>query len=417
MKQFRTMLNWLVSIEIWVVCLAVAASIVSTRLLPVSVGIAIFFWIIRWIARGQPSRRTTADWPVGILVIMSGVTLWATALPAITLPQVYRLLTGIALFYAIVNYGFTPDRLRLFIYGLIFTGLGLCLFSFFSVQWFVDKLPFIPSSFYNNFVVLVSDTVHPNVMAGTLVILIPIPLALLIVAGRSIPWYERLFLLFAVLGMGAVLVLTQSRGAWIALATILILIPVSGGRRTWIIVIPIFLIGGYLIYHFGLTTIIEKLISSSSVSSIDGRVEVWSRAIYMIQDFPFTGIGMGTFGKVADVLYPFFLAEPGGIFHAHNLMLQIAVDLGIPGLIAWLAVYLLVLQAAWQVFRYGKALKQGWITGVGLGLLGSQVALIIHGLTDAVTWGMVRPAPLVWVLWGVAMAASFSLRRWVEACG
>ncbi len=29
----------------------------------------------------------------------------------------------------------------------------------------------------------------------------------------------------------------------------------------------------------------------------------------MIQDFPFTGIGMGTFGPVAQTLYPFFGIE------------------------------------------------------------------------------------------------------------
>jgi hypothetical protein len=37
-------------------------------------------------------------------------------------------------------------------------------------------------------------------------------------------------------------------------------------------------------------------------------------------------------------------------------------------------------------------------------LLGSQVALVVHGLTDAVTWGT-RPAVVVWAVWGVAMAS------------
>ena len=40
------------------------------------------------------------------------------------------------------------------------------------------------------------------------------------------------------------------------------------------------------------------------------RLEIWSRAIYMLQDFPFTGIGMGAFRQVANLLYPFFLAGP-----------------------------------------------------------------------------------------------------------
>jgi putative inorganic carbon (HCO3(-)) transporter len=43
-------------------------------------------------------------------------------------------------------------------------------------------------------------------------------------------------------------------------------------------------------------------------------------------------------------------------------------------------------------------------------LLCSQVALVVHGLTDAVTWGMVRPAPLVWALWGLAMASGYVVK-------
>jgi len=125
----------------------------------------------------------------------------------------------------------------------------------------------------------------------------------------------------------------------------------------------------------------------------------------MIQDFPFTGIGMGSFGNVADVLYPFFLAAPGSIPHAHNLFLQVAVDLGIPGLVAWLSVFGLVTLSAWQVYRRGRSDGNAWVAGIGAAILCSQLALTVHGLADAVTWGMVRPAPLVWALWGLGVAA------------
>jgi putative inorganic carbon (HCO3(-)) transporter len=50
------------------------------------------------------------------------------------------------------------------------------------------------------------------------------------------------------------------------------------------------------------------------------------------------------------------------------------------------------------------------LAALGAGLLGSQIALIVHGLTDAVTWGMVRPAPVVWALWGTVIAAALLLQ-------
>jgi putative inorganic carbon (HCO3(-)) transporter len=61
------------------------------------------------------------------------------------------------------------------------------------------------------------------------------------------------------------------------------------------------------------------------------------------------------------------------------------------------------------LFRDGQTRHHPWAAGLGAGLLGSETALVIHGLTDAVTWGMVRPAPLVWGIWGTAIAAWYVL--------
>ena len=44
------------------------------------------------------------------------------------------------------------------------------------------------------------------------------------------------------------------------------------------------------------------------------------------------------------------------------------------------------------------------LTGLGAGLLASQVALVVHGLTDTATWGT-RPAAVVWAIWGLAIVA------------
>ncbi len=156
--------------------------------------------------------------------------------------------------------------------------------------------------------------------------------------------------------------------------------------------------------QLGMSRIQEIAFSSGAISGWDGRKEIWSRAIYMIQDFPFTGVGMGSYGFVADALYPLFSFAPGAILHAHNLFLQIGVDLGIPGLIAWLAILLVVIALSWKQYRYGRVHQNVQCAALGAGLLSSQLALVVHGMTDSVTWGMVRPAPLVWAIWGLAVA-------------
>lgn len=55
---------------------------------------------------------------------------------------------------------------------------------------------------------------------------------------------------------------------------------------------------------------------------LEARVEIWSRAVYAIQDFPFTGCGLGTFRRIVPILYPLFLiSSDADIGHAHNLFL------------------------------------------------------------------------------------------------
>ena len=49
---------------------------------------------------------------------------------------------------------------------------------------------------------------------------------------------------------------------------------------------------------------------------------------------------MNAFRKVMPVLYPMFLSSPDfDMAHAHNHLLQVAIDLGIPGLVAYFALW------------------------------------------------------------------------------
>jgi putative inorganic carbon (HCO3(-)) transporter len=391
--------------EIWIVLATVAASVAFTPLLPVAVFIAALFWPLRRLSFGCLGRRTPLDWGIGLLILMLAVTLWATPLPNTTFPQVMRLGTGILLFYTVVNWANDAVRLRLLALGTALVGLVLAMIATVSVDWFVNKLAFIPSAVYSHFTTLFNDTIHPNVMAGYLVILLPVAAAQLLFASGQLRKQLRLGLVMVTLFILAILFLTKSRGAWMGFAAAVLLLAALRWRRGWLF-LPVFLLVAIgVLALLGSGPVLDALATSGTVNGVAGRVEIWSRAIYMIQDFSFTGIGMGTFGNLADALYPFLLAAPGTIPHAHNLFLQVAVDLGIPGLIAWLAIFGLVARCAWDVYRYGRRLQDVWIMALGAGLLGSQLALAVHGLTDAVTWGMVRPAPLVWGLWGLTVAS------------
>jgi len=408
MRKFALLLA---PFEIWVVGLCAAASFISQRLLPLAVGSAVAFGLIRWVACGFFSLRTPADWPIALLILLLPVTLWATATPDITLPQVLRLLTGIGMYYAIINWTTSASRMRWLVRGIWLAGLCLALYAFISVQWISTKLAFIPPSIYTHFRILVADTANPNVMAGNLVILLPCVMGVLLFCGRRLRWIELGLSGLTISVVTIVLILTQSRGAILAFGEICILLVVLRWKRGWLLLAGAAVLVGVLVIRLGPLSILNVIFSNTTFGGIDGRLEVWSRAIYIIQDFPLTGVGMGSYGRVADVFYPFFLYAANPPPHAHNLFLQIAVDLGIIGLVAWLAIWMLVTSAAWKLYRHGLAVHDNWASGLGAGLLCSQIALLSYGMLDAVTWGMVKPAPLVWVMWGLAVAGWYVYGR------
>jgi putative inorganic carbon (HCO3(-)) transporter len=145
------------------------------------------------------------------------------------------------------------------------------------------------------------------------------------------------------------------------------------------------------------------------LDTLNGRLEIWSRAIYGLQDFPFTGMGMNTFRHVVHILYPLFLIGPDtDIAHAHNEFLQAGLDLGIPGLIAFIALYI---GAFWMLLetrhkrrnstelnrnRHGHIDPSYFTLSLGGGLL----AHLVYGLTDAVALGA-KPGLLFWMLLGL----------------
>lgn len=135
------------------------------------------------------------------------------------------------------------------------------------------------------------------------------------------------------------------------------------------------------------------------------RAEIWQRGWWLLRSAPLTGIGMGTFQAAVDQLYPYLLINPPhAIPHAHHLLLQIGVDLGVLGLGAWGLLYGDSVRRAYTLATWGRQHQHGWAQAIGLGLLGSLSALLLHGALDAVTWGMVRPAPLLWAVWGLGLA-------------
>jgi putative inorganic carbon (HCO3(-)) transporter len=353
--------------------------------------------------------RTPLDGPALLLVLMSGVSLWATAFPEITWAQVARLWSGLVGCYGVIWWAKSHLRLVWLAVGLICAGAGLAFVSFFVVRWSQTKLFLIPDALYARFPLLVSDAVHPNIMASAMVLLLPLPLALL-----ASPWSEadspvrhrwlwRALLAFAAILMGGVLLLTKSRGGYLAAAAgILALLWLSGRRKLTLAFFVVCAVVGVWLIGFGggAETTLDLVDQSADPATLAFRVNVWRTALWMLADFPFTGVGMGTFNDVAALLYPFYETQNPG---THDVYLQVGVDLGFPGLITYLALVGLVVWMAWRAMRRFKEAKLPVLCAVAVGGLSGLLALLCHGLVDNTMWNT-RAAFLLWLVMGMLVA-------------
>ncbi len=433
MKRFAA---WVADRELWLLAPAVAMATFVTRLAPWGLGLIAVLWLVRWIARGRPSVRTCIDLPAILLLLTIPVTLWASTDRAVSLTEVYRLLGGLALAYGLANWARSEGQVALLALGLPAVGAGLALLAPLTIAWpSAAKVPFVPAVLYERLrafaglLPLGNDTVHANMMAGALVMLLPFPLAALLarrqgkrghrVSARrgtpeggplplrllDSPWVRVLWFGTCALLILGVLVLTKSRGAWIAAAVVLL--AVLARRWPWVLgAIPLGALGvGWLAWQGRLPALLDAISAGGTLAGWNGRAEVWSRAIYMIQDFPFTGVGAGTFGRVANVLYPFFLVGPDALVpHAHNLALQVAVDLGIPGLVACAALLLLALWCALYAARSYRRAGQGPLSALAWAGFAGLVGMSVHGLVDATTWIVGRGSFVPWLVIGTLLA-------------
>jgi putative inorganic carbon (HCO3(-)) transporter len=203
------------------------------------------------------------------------------------------------------------------------------------------------------------------------------------------------------------LIATESRGGILALAVGMLVMPAVAFRRyRWLLLLTgaavLALIIGVLAFHVPGTP--DPV---GDTFGVQGRLEIWSRAILAIQDFPLTGLGMNGFRRVVHLLYPLFSVSPEiDLAHAHNHLLQAGLDLGIAGLVAYLSLWVLasfLLWKSWRLTRKSRKQQRYPLRVLIVGLSGSLAAGWVFGIMDAIALGA-RPGVVWWLLLALVTA-------------
>ncbi len=380
----------LVDFEVWLLTLLAVPCVLLERWYVVPLAAAFVFWVLRRWSKGYWSFGAPFHWGIALLVVMLGVSVAVSIHPQRSLAAALQVGIGIALFYALFHWINQEKRLQLAEMGLMAGGIGLA------------AVALTGSSRVMALIGLGSVAVaHQNVVSGAVVLLAPLPVAALLFRWRKLRWWQRVGLALVFLWMAAAVAVTLSRGAYLGLAAGLAVLLILRWPKAGTLLVAASGLAAWLWGQDALQWMAYRM--DTGGGNWAGRVEIWRRAVIMIYDFPLTGIGMGNFPDAIELLYPLSATPGNPMPHAHQLFLQIAVDVGVPGLLAWLAIWLPLVFVGVRTFVRQKSLR-GWLAG----LLAAQAVLLVHGCFDAVTWGT-RPAVILWVVWGLLAAAALRL--------
>jgi putative inorganic carbon (hco3(-)) transporter len=385
-------------------------------------------WLLRWALTGRIIPRTPLDWPILIILLMVLVSMGITFDLSFSIGKIAGLLLGIVLFYAVVDLADKESALKTVLTFFILSGMGIAVMSVLGTRW-PAKFPFLQSVLDQLPEILrrvrnAEEGFNSNQVGGILIFFIPLQLMLgsywlnrlltrpskalaaAFVQAEGSGWVKSLLgLMFVSLSLpvtAGVLLLTQSRGALGGLGVGLVALIAS--RTHWGKVLA--LVAGasllWVIYSGRINDVVGPGLETDMAGTItlSARLEIWSRALQGLNDFPL-GMGLNNFRRVMPILYPTISVSPSrDIAHAHNHLLQAGLDLGIPGLVAYLALWL---GAGFLLYKVIREARNPLYRLTALGLAGGLVAHFTYGLTDAVALGA-KPGFVFWWLLGLVVA-------------
>ena len=130
-----------------------------------------------------------------------------------------------------------------------------------------------------------------------------------------------------------------------------------------------------------------------TVDSPNSRMNIWRNTVDLIAAQPWTGVGFGEF-NLAWTLSPFANRPTAFFDHSHNLLLQLAVELGLP---AAAMVSSLLLLALWQGLQRARR-ASGDSSLVARASLMLVITVALHSLVEYPLWYayFLLPAALAW---------------------
>lgn len=374
----------------------------------------------RKLGTGRFFPRTPFDVALVAFGLTVGMAAFMTFDSGTSWPKLVSLTLSISLFHAAVNFCLLrPGGVWVLLATTLTIGVGMAVVGLVGGEWggpfkALNELGSLMPASLRTVPGTVGGSVSANELAGALAWTAPLMIACLIGLWRPLASRPGIRLLLAAAASltSLVLLATMSRGGIVAYVASLGFVVAFFVEARWRFVVAVSLFVGALVMFFTYRNPQVGTDLLGDALGIAGRIEIWQRGVQAVSDFPLTGSGINGFREVVGVVYPLYLTSPDiDLAHAHNHLLQAALDLGIPGLVSYLALWMVSLALLWQSIA---RLRQGHQTGnplyaVAVGLAGSLLAGWIFGMADAIALGA-RPAFVWWLLLALTAAVHYQIR-------
>lgn len=386
--------------------LAVTAPLAALRPLPLGglpldgADLMLALMLAAWLAQGVAQRRIVLPhplllWPMLALLAALSLSLLGAQSYREGLPELLKWTQVLALYLAVAAL-LPRRRAGWLVAALLVAGAAQALLGLYQFLTQTGPDAFI---LLGRFMRAYGAFGQPNPYAGYLGLVAPLSISLALWAwsGRNRAGVSlRLVLPALALLISAGLLVSWSRGGWLAFVAAVAVVVLAHTRRAAPLVLAlaalaalaVLVLGGVdllppsvagrladLREYVGLVDIARSEVTDANFSVIE-RIAHWQAALGMWRDHLWLGVGTGNYA-VAYAAYnlPRWY-EPLG--HAHNVYLNFAAEAGLLGLLAYLWLWLASL---WQAVRTA-ALDDRFAAAVGAGVLGALVHASVHNLFD-----------------------------------
>ena len=287
------------------------------------------------------------------------------------------LLSVAFILFAVVLYNSVTGRRQLdtlivlvVLAGTVVSFYGILQYIF---RWGYQSAAWVDSDMFSGIDFRVPSTLdNPNMLGQYLLLTIPLGGACLLGAKT---WGKRVFYLCCCAIMALCMILTFSRGAWLALLFAGAIFILFLNPRL-ILLAPFALIVMYFVLP---DTVITRFTSIGDLTdnSTSYRVYIWMGVLAMLKDYWLCGIGPGD--AAFNMVYPAYSYNSIDAPHSHNLFLQMVCDAGICALV----VFFLLLFHYFRMLCTAVSREKDWQSRLFQIAFGSGVCgFMVQAMTD-----------------------------------